>query len=112
MERGTLFVTASGDVVPCPELAYTHAAIYFRFPRMHYRFTLGNIKERSLMDIWHEKETELFRGKFVAFDFPDCLHICDDPDRCYHRDQPHGDCFWNGTPCGECLWARGIIVCP
>lgn len=111
IERGTLFVTSRGEVVPCLELAHTHTAWYFNSGRVHYRFPLGNISERSLSVIWEDDAFTQFRARFEYYEFPDCLQ-CTGSDMCLHRSSRHGDCFMNGTPCGECLWARGIIRCP
>ena len=111
IERGTLFITAQGDVVPCIELAHTHKAWYFNASRMHYQYTLGNISNGHLHEIWNAEEFISFRDKFIYYDFPDCLN-CLDPEMCYHRSVRGADCYQNQTPCGECLWARGAILCP
>ncbi|MDT8271567.1 MAG: SPASM domain-containing protein [Desulfomonilia bacterium] len=111
LERGTLFVTAVGDVVPCPELTHSHTAWYFNAERMHYRFILGNISQRSLAEIWEDGVFDQFRSSFEYYEFPDCLQ-CSGTEMCLHRSSMNGDCFHNGAPCGECLWASGIIRCP
>ncbi|MCX8123706.1 MAG: SPASM domain-containing protein [Spirochaetes bacterium] len=111
IEKGTIFITANGDVVPCLELAYTHTAYYFGNPRIHQKYSFGNIAERDITQIWNSYEFVRFRETFKYFEFPDCS-LCVEPDMCYHRTVEHKDCYWNTSPCGECLWAKGIVLCP
>lgn len=109
IEKGTLFVTAEGEVSPCMELAHSHTAWYFDARRTHFQLSFGNIMHQSLTEIWPTFAD--FREQFIYYDFPDCRR-CTSTDLCRHRDSRDGDCFRNGSPCGECLWARGVIRCP
>ncbi len=111
IEKGTIFITAEGDIATCPELAYTHPAFYSGKQRLHTRFILGNINCNTLEEIWNNKEFEELRNKFEYYEFPDCS-FCQHPDLCTLRIEKGYDCFDNLTPCGECLWARNIIICP
>ncbi|HQP30788.1 MAG TPA: SPASM domain-containing protein [Deltaproteobacteria bacterium] len=111
MEKGTLFVTARGDIAPCLELAHAHRAWYFNSERTHFHYSIGNIARTTLLTAWQSEKFAAFREGFVYYDFPDCLQ-CRDSQMCLHRSNKDGDCFRNGTPCGECLWARGVIRCP
>lgn len=111
VERGTVFITASGEVAPCPELAYTHPAFYFGSRRLHTRHVYGTITARSLEEIWAIREFVDFRDGFRYFEFPDCA-TCWEPDLCWNRTVDWKDCFGYTVPCGECLWARGIVRCP
>lgn len=111
IERGTVFITAEGDIAPCPELAYTHPAWYFSSRRTHRRFIAGNIARGSLESAWNSRDFGDLRKKFEYYEFPDCA-TCVDPDMCWHRTVNVKDCYWNETPCGECLWAKRIVLCP
>lgn len=111
IEKGTVFITANGDVTPCPELAYTHPAFYFGSDRMHNRFILGNMMDQTIQNIWDNKQFSEFRKNFVTYDYSDCS-FCYQPEKCGMRTLESVDCFCNTTPCGECLWAKGIILCP
>jgi MoaA/NifB/PqqE/SkfB family radical SAM enzyme len=111
IEKGTLFITAEGDITTCPELAYSHPAFYSGTQRLHNRFILGNISSNTLVEIWNNREFVNFRNKFLYYEFPDCSY-CQHPDLCAVRTEKGYDCYDNPTPCGECLWARNIIICP
>lgn len=111
MERGSLFISVTGDVSPCMELAYTHDAVYFGIPRKHYSCIFGTMRDASLREIWEDQAFLRFRESFLYWDFPDCTS-CYDPARCHNRMDLREDCYGNPVPCGECLWAKGIVVCP
>ncbi|MBP7585522.1 MAG: SPASM domain-containing protein [Spirochaetes bacterium] len=111
IERGTVFVTAEGDIAPCPELAHTHPAWYFGSRRTHRRFIAGNIARGTIDSAWHTREFTELRNMFEYYEFPDCA-TCREPDMCWHRTVEMKDCYRNTTPCGECLWAKGIVLCP
>jgi len=111
IERGTLFVTARGEIAPCPELAYTHPAYYFGYKRMHNSFIAGDTNRHTLAQAWDNTTFIELREKFRYYDFPNCVY-CYRPDMCYKRTVEDTDCYWNPTPCGECLWAKDIVICP
>lgn len=111
IEKGTVFITASGDIAPCPELSHSHRAYYFGSGRLHARFTAGSLRRKMLREIWENADFIRLRRSFHYFEFPDCSN-CYMPDECYHRGVEHSDCYANHTPCGECLWAKGIVICP
>jgi MoaA/NifB/PqqE/SkfB family radical SAM enzyme len=111
VEKGTLFITAQGEVAPCPEMAYTHPAHYFGYERLHSRYIVGNARQRPLAGIWEDPAFSGWRKNFLYYDYPDCAH-CYRPDLCYKRTVEDVDCYLNATPCGECLWAKEIIICP
>lgn len=111
IENGTIFITAEGEVSPCPELAYTHPAYYFGSDRMHNRFIVGNMTNQSIQSIWDNRQFSEFRKNFVTYDYSDCS-FCYQPEKCGMRTLESIDCFCNTTPCGECLWAKDIIICP
>lgn len=111
IEKGTIFITSSGEVAPCPELAYTHPAFYFGSKRIHTRQIFGSIKSKSIDQIWSDSEFSSFREIFMYYKYPDCS-TCYDPDMCWNRTVKGIDCLGFYTPCGECLWAKDIIICP
>ncbi|MCX7678818.1 MAG: SPASM domain-containing protein [Spirochaetes bacterium] len=111
IEKGTIFITAMGNIAPCLELAYTHPAWYFGSKRMHRALYFGNIRNTDLDNSWNCPQFADFRKKFEYYEFPDCS-LCHQPNMCWHRTVDIKDCYGNETPCGECLWAKNIIICP
>lgn len=74
-----------------------------------FHHIMGNVNERSLVDLWSDPAYEAYRERVQSFAFPPCTFCggCDvSTDNCE-------DCFGNEFPtCGTCLWAQGLIRCP
>jgi len=109
IEAGSLTVGWDGTVAPCPPLLYTHTAYLQGYERVSKRHTLGNVRQRSLMDMWLDPEYVEYRERVHQFAFAPCSSCggCD-----LSRDN-ETDCFDSSSPaCGGCLWAQGVIRCP
>ncbi len=100
-----------GSVVPCYALShnYSYLTIDGRRKRVT-RYTLGNIAERSLLEIWTSEDYCRFRNEVRDFNFPSCPD-CDLRETCDLREQNEGCWGWNPS-CADCLWAQDIIRCP
>jgi tungsten cofactor oxidoreducase radical SAM maturase len=100
-----------GSVVPCYALAhnYSYLAIDGRRKQVS-RYTLGNVDQQSLLEIWTSEEYCRFRNEVRDFNFPSCPD-CDLRDTCDLREQNEGCWGWNPS-CADCLWAQDIIRCP
>jgi hypothetical protein len=78
-------------------------------PRTVKHFTIGNINEQSLLNLWNEKNYTDFRARVRQFDFSPC-YTCGG---CNLSETNENDCYGNEFPtCGGCLWAQGLIQCP
>ena len=47
-------VAWTGDVSPCWPLMHTHISYLHGKPRVNHRHVVGNVRERSLRDLWLE----------------------------------------------------------
>ncbi len=109
IKEGTTFVRWDGKVAPCMALLHEHITYLYGLERRIKPYFLGDLKEKSLHDIWHSREYTDFREKVYQFDFSPC-HICGG---CSYLESNEEDCFGNTFPvCGGCLWAQGVIQCP
>jgi MoaA/NifB/PqqE/SkfB family radical SAM enzyme len=109
IEAGSLTVGWDGTVAPCPPLLYTHIAYLQGYERVSSRHPLGNIRQRSLRELWLDPEYVDYRERVHQFAFAPCSSCggCD-----LSRDNDT-DCFDSISPaCGGCLWAQGVIRCP
>ncbi len=109
-ERCT-FVRWDGEISPCMGLLHSNTTYINsgRTERCAKNYSLGNIIDTPLLEIWHSKEYIDFRNKVDAFDFSPC-HLCGG---CHFSEENEEDCFGNSFPtCGGCLWAQGVIQCP
>ncbi len=109
VEKGSLSVRWDGAVSPCLPLLHTHRSYLDFRPRTNHAFAVGNVNERSLLDLWNGPGYVALRERLIEFDFAPCT-ICNS---CDMADENLEDCFGSPTPaCGGCLWAQGFIQCP
>ena len=105
-------VSWDGSLAPCLPLLHDHTSYRGHnsydehFSR---RWAIGNVVERSLLDLWNMPEHVAFRERVQAFDFSPCTEC----GGCNLLLKNEEDCFGNTFPtCGGCLWAQGVIQCP
>ena len=109
VESGTLSVSWTGDVSPCWPLMHGHMTYLHRKPRMIHPHIIGNVRQRSLLDLWMDPEYLAYRERLHNFVFAPCT-FCGG---CDLSEANQEDCLGNEFPaCGGCLWAQGIIQCP
>ena len=109
VEKGSVSVRWDGAISPCLPLLHTHRSYLDFRPRTSHAFSVGNINERSLTDVWSDPAYVGLRERLLAFDLAPCT-ICNS---CDMADENLEDCFGSPTPaCGGCLWAQGFIQCP
>jgi MoaA/NifB/PqqE/SkfB family radical SAM enzyme len=109
IEAGSLTVGWNGDVAPCWPLLHTHSSILHDKPHVIHRHIIGNVHERSLLDLWNDPAYVAYRARVQGFAFPPCT-FCGGCDLSVANLE---DCFGNEAPvCGACLWAQGLIRCP
>ena len=109
VESGAGAVSWDGGVSPCLPLLHDCVSFLNDRERCSRHWSIGNVTEQSLADLWNTPEHLAFRWRVQAFDFPPCV-LCGG---CDLLDANEKDCFGNEFPtCGACLWAQGLIQCP
>ncbi len=109
IESGSLAIGWNGNVSPCPPLLYSHTSYLKGIPRISYPHIVGNLGQRSLVDLWNDPEYLAYRERVQSFAFAPCT-FCGG---CDLSEANQTDCFLNPEPaCGGCLWAQGVIQCP
>ena len=90
--------------------ALMHSYGYYIFGRYKYvsRCTIGNVREKELLELWTCEEYVKFRSKVRAFAFPSCVDCGID---CGYTNV-NRDCWGADPSCADCLYAQGIIKCP
>jgi hypothetical protein len=95
-------------VSPCPPLLHSYRCFIKRREKTFTRCDFGDLRERSLAEVWNDPEYVAFRARVLSFDFPPCV----DCGGCELAEGNEEDCYGNPFPtCGDCLWARGAIRC-
>lgn len=109
IESGAMAVGWHGDLSPCPPLVHTHTGFLQGYERTSIRHLLGNIRETSLWDVWHDPGYIAYRERVHQFAFAPCSS-CGGCELSWNNET---DCFSQPSPaCGGCLWAQAIIQCP
>jgi MoaA/NifB/PqqE/SkfB family radical SAM enzyme len=109
IEGGTMSIAWNGDVSPCWPLMHTHMSYLHGKMRMSKRHVVGNVKDRSLIDLWLDPSYVAYRERVQSFAFAPCT-FCGGCDLSEANEE---DCLGNTFPaCGGCLWAQGVIQCP
>jgi tungsten cofactor oxidoreducase radical SAM maturase len=105
-----LVVGWDGGVSPCYALSHSYPYTIFGRRKDVSRYTMGNVNETSLAEIWNADDYIRFRAEVRRFDFPSCVD-CDLRDTCGIAAANDG--CWGWCPsCADCLWAQGIVRCP
>lgn len=109
IERGSTSIRWDGSVCPCLPLLHTNQNYFENRLRRTQSFTVGNVLEKDLLDIWNDKNYADLRERVQRFDFSPCT-FCNG---CELSTDNQEDCLGNtGLACGGCLWAQGVIHCP
>jgi MoaA/NifB/PqqE/SkfB family radical SAM enzyme len=109
IKKGSVSVRWDGEVSPCLSLLHTHESYLDDHIRQSQAFSVGNVNQSSLLEIWNGSEYTDLRERLLKFDFSPCT-FCNS---CYMADDNLEDCFGNVQPaCGGCLWGQGFIQCP
>lgn len=109
VESGTMSINCRGEVAPCWPLMHTHDTFLHNKPHRNYKHIIGNVRERSLEELWMDDEYVAYRERLHNFVFAPCT-FCGG---CDYSLENREDCFSNPAPvCGVCLWAQGAIQCP
>jgi len=104
----SLVIGWDGGVSPC--YALMHSYHYYIFGRHKHvsRYTVGNVRDEELLELWTCEEYIKFRQKVRAFAFPSCV---DCGIGCGYTDL-NQDCWGADPSCADCLYAQGIVRCP
>jgi len=109
MQRGYTVIRRDGTVAPCLELMRDHPVYLLGKPQQITHYTLGDIKQNTLKEIWMSDEYLSFRDKVRRFPYSPCL-TCGG---CELFEANQEDCRSNTFPvCGRCPWAQGLVQCP
>lgn len=109
IESGSTAISWEGNLSPCLPLLHTHSYYLDERRRFSRRYTVGNIMEKSLKELWCEPQYLAFRERVQKFSFSHCV-FCAGCDFALANEE---DCRDNTHPtCGGCLWAQGVIQCP
>ena len=104
------YITSRGEVVPCYRLSHEGSEVVFGRQKTLKQYSFGNLNEKSLKEIWEDKEYVKFRNKIYNNHYPSCPD-CDLVDGCSLIHDVDFDCHGESPNCADCLWARKFVFC-
>ncbi|MGI9536225.1 MAG: radical SAM/SPASM family putative metalloenzyme maturase [Desulfocapsaceae bacterium] len=109
----TTFISANGDVTPCHFLWHTYSTQVFNENIKVRKRVYGNIGEKSLENIWLNKQYRIFRTEAEQYEYSSCWSCPQGPCASLVNDASGyaNDCFGSQVPCGHCQWNLGGIRC-
>jgi MoaA/NifB/PqqE/SkfB family radical SAM enzyme len=106
---GSMSIAWDGNISPCWPLMHNHVSYLHGKEHRVRRHVVGNVRQRSLSDLWMDPDYLLYRQKVQGFGFAPCT-FCGGCDLSEANEE---DCLGNSFPaCGSCLWSQGVIQCP
>mgnify|MGYP005845818857 CR=1 FL=1 len=106
--EGSIVVGWDGGLSPCVALMHSYPCYIMGRKKDIKRYTLGNVNQEDVTDVWQKEEFRRFRKLVQEFDFPPCTTCA-----CELAESNEEDCYGNTFPvCGDCLWAKGVLQCP
>ncbi|MEL9999362.1 MAG: tungsten cofactor oxidoreductase radical SAM maturase [Thermoplasmata archaeon] len=112
MERNSTVIAWDGEVIPCYRFLHEYPEFIFKRKKIVKRFSFGNIKEKSLMEVWESIEYRKFRWIVKSSLYPSCIDCVFSRNGCHFVVDTTIDCEGNSPSCGDCLWSRRLILCP
>ena len=104
-------IRSDGEVVPCYRLMYSYEEHYLGIHRKITVKSFGNLKEKSLKEIYNLREYAWFRFIVKYSIYPSCGD-CRLRESCDFILSTERDCWGNEPSCSDCLWSRRMVICP
>jgi hypothetical protein len=89
IEKNSAAIRWDGDLSPCLPLLHTHQSYLDERLRVTHAFSVGNIHDRELPDLWNDPAYLALRERLRDFDFSPCT-FCNS---CEMPDENLEDCF-------------------
>lgn len=111
IEEKALVVGSDGKVYPCYRFSHNMTEYVFGRKKRIYKHPFGNLREKSLTEIFGSPQYRDFYYRIYANRYPSCID-CDLVDGCELVKTSECDCYALMPSCGDCLWSRGFALCP
>ncbi|PLX93923.1 MAG: radical SAM protein [Desulfuromonas sp.] len=111
VEEGGAFIAWNGDLHPCYNLWHNYHCYVEDWQRSVKAKVFGNLKEKSLVDLWNQNDFIDFRQNVLKHDYPYCSNCSVAPCDYVESEEFEQDCFLGKEPCGACLWSTGLLQC-
>ena len=111
VERDSLAVTYDGEITPCLFTLHNYKAWIDGKEVEVSQVSFGNLRKKSLREIWFSEEYVTFRSLVKLSQYPSC-NDCTAWEGCQISESNLYDCWGNSPSCSFCPYYRGVIQCP
>ncbi|MCD6485522.1 MAG: SPASM domain-containing protein [Candidatus Odinarchaeota archaeon] len=113
IEKNAAMIRSDGEVVPCFNFSYTHTSFVNGHTKQEEYVSFGNVKERTLKEIWNSKEYKEFRDlrRDMHNNIPWCGNCPFSTMDCWFVRSNEMDCYGQKPSCSECLYSVNITRC-
>lgn len=111
ISQDSVVIRSDGEVVPCYRFMYSYEEHYLNIDRKVTPKSFGNIRDKTLTEIYNSREYAWFRFVVENSLYPSCGD-CKLRESCDFILTTERDCWGNAPSCSDCLWSRRIVVCP
>ncbi|MEM1512766.1 MAG: radical SAM protein [Candidatus Jordarchaeales archaeon] len=112
-EKEVATVRWDGMVSPCQEYLHDHSLYVNKHSKRFKAHFFGDVKERSLKEIWRSRDYAEFREKIGTLPktVPWCGNCPYSTLKCWFVDSNQVDCYGNSPSCSECIYSTGMAKC-
>ncbi len=111
VKNNAIVIRWNGEISPCYRFLHSYDEYVYGLKKEIKAVSFGNIKDKSIEEIWKSEEFANFRFKVNYSLYPSCTD-CRLREGCNFIETSEYDCWANSPSCGDCLWWRNIVVCP
>ena len=111
VSKGATYVRWDGSVAPCIYYAHSWRHSFQGIMRDIKAITFGNIRDKSLLDVWRHDNYVAFRFRTYFFRMPSCLD-CPVRNYCSLTLSNEMDCWGNSPTCAFCPFSHDMVRCP
>lgn len=111
VENDGAFIDWTGGVHPCYNLWHGYRCFVNGWERTVKPKVFGDLKQKSLQQIWTDEDFRKFRENVLKYDHSYCASCGVAPCDYIQAEDFEQDCYLKTEPCGACLWSMGLLQC-
>lgn len=111
--KNTLVIRSDGETAPCFNYLWDHETFLNSHMRKSSFYSLGNIKEKTIKEIWKNELYQESRNKMKKMNenIPYCGDCSFSSNNCFYATEYPSDCWGNEPFCSECPYSVNLIKC-
>jgi len=109
----TLVIRSDGETAQCFNYLWEHETFLNSHTRKSSNYSLGNVKEKTIKEIWTQETYQETRNKMKKMNenIPYCGDCSFSSNNCFYATEYSSDCWGNEPFCSECPYSVNLIKC-